>query len=354
MLSPGRGRSRCWRNTTLWPSSQLTNEARHIEQVLQELPDYLGTIIVVDDASTDETAQRVEAVAEEDPRVVLLRNETNQGVGGAMIAGLERAAQLDAQIVVKLDGDGQMPVECLYDLLLPLVSGEADYTKGNRFHDFTALRQMPVLRRFGNAVLSFLTKAAVGYWDCFDPCNGFLAIRGEVLRRLPLQELSKSFFFETSMLSQLYLLGAVVRDIPMPARYGEEVSHLSIPRVIVEFLPRLLAALARRIVLKNFLYDFSMESVFLLAGLPLFIWGGLFGWIKWSHYAALGKPTPTGTVVIGAMMIILGFQLLLSAISEDLRNSPKAPICGGPLSVPPESDEVSTGADALLSTLPPN
>ena len=307
------------------------NEELHIEAVVRSLPEYITTIIVVDDASKDGTCRVVDQLVDDDPRVLLLRHEVNQGVGGAMVTGFERALQLDAQIVVKIDGDGQMSPENLEELLYPLIAGHADYTKGNRFHDFEALSQMPLLRQIGNTALSFFTKAAVGYWDLFDPCNGYVAIRGEVLTRLPLKRISKSFFFETSMLARLYLMGAVVKDVPMPARYGVEVSHMSIPRVIREFIPRLAYCFGRRMLLKNFLYNFSMESVFLLTGIPLLTWGIYFGLSRWSHYATLGEGAPTGTIVISAMTIILGFQLLLSAISEDLRSTPKEPYCRVPL-----------------------
>jgi len=302
------------------------NEAENIADVLRSLPEFVSTIVVVDDASSDGTSEIVEELATRDRRIILLKHGSNQGVGGAMVTGFQQALQLEADIVVKVDGDGQMSPDDLQSLIQPLVDGQADYTKGNRFHDFRSLKRMPLLRRFGNTILSFLTKAAVGYWTLFDPCNGYVAIRGEVLRRLPLESISKSFFFETSMLAQLYLIGAVVKDVPMAARYGGEVSHLSIPKVVVEFLPRLAGCFGRRILLKNFLYDFSMESIYLLVGVPMLSWGLWFGASRWSYYSDIGEPAPTGTVVIAALLIILGFQILLSAIAEDLRGVPREPI----------------------------
>jgi hypothetical protein len=211
-------------------------------------------------------------------------------------------------------------------LLAPLISGRADYTKGNRFRDFQMLRRMPVVRRMGNMVLSFLTKAGVGYWHLFDPCNGYVAIRGDVLRQLPLDSVGRSFFFETSMLAQLYLAGAVVKDVPMSARYGEETSHLSIRRVIWEFPGRLLGCFTRRILLKCFLYDFSMQSLYLLATLFFLGLGAVYGGYHWVWFAMQGRGAPTGTVVLSSMLIVLGFQLLLAAIGEDLRAVPQEPL----------------------------
>jgi len=308
------------------------NEESHIDGFLRSVPPYVKWVVVVDDASTDRTGQIVEEVGRHDSRIILVRHERNQGVGGAMVTGFAKALDLNAQIVAKMDGDGQMCWSDLPDLLRPLVLGEADYAKGNRFRDFRALAKMPVLRRAGNMALSFLTKAAVGYWNLFDPCNGFVAIRGEVLAELPLVKIDRSFFFETSMLARLYLLGAVVRDVPMPARYGVELSSLSIWRTLNQFPPRLLYCFIRRVLLKNFLYDFTMESVYLLTGVPLLVAGVLYGVSKWIHFTALGIGAPTGTVVIPAMMIILGFQLLLSAIGEDVRGIPLEPLCRAGLS----------------------
>lgn len=315
------------------------NEERRIAETLRNLPAYLRHIIVVDDCSRDATSDVVAEFARNDARIELIRHEKNQGVGGAMITGLTRAKELRAQLIVKMDGDGQMSPTDLPALLRPLISGQADFAKGNRFHDFLALTQMPPLRRAGNMGLSFLTKAAVGYWNIADPCNGYVAVRGEVLSALPLSSLQKSYFFETSLLAQLFLLGAVIRDVPMPARYGQEQSKLRIGRVLLEFPPKLLSCLLRRLVLKNFIYDFSMESLYLLAAFPLLIGATLYGGWNWLHYAWLGVGAPTGTVVIPAMMIILGFQLLLSAIGEDVRNVPQRPLCGGALTQ--DEDEVA-------------
>jgi dolichol-phosphate mannosyltransferase len=326
------------------------NEAAHIAEVLDSLPAYLSHIIVVDDASRDATSHIVQHLQEVDSRIVLVRHERNQGVGGAMVSGFRKALELNAHIVVKLDGDGQMSPTDLTALLQPLLQGTADFAKGNRFHDFQALARMPWLRRAGNMGLSFLTKAAVGYWKTFDPCNGYIALRTELLRAIPLEALHKSYFFETSLLAQLYLLGAVVRDVPMPARYGNEKSKLNISRILCEFPPKLVACLLRRIVLKNFIYDFSMESLYLLSAMPLLLLGMLYGGWNWWQYAVQGIGAPTGTVVIPAMLIMLGFQLLLSAVSEDLRAVPEVPLCE-PLAATSRNDGLELEADANASLL---
>jgi dolichol-phosphate mannosyltransferase len=299
--------------------------ADKIEAVLKELPDYLCHIIIVDDASPDNTSELVQAFARHDRRIVLVRHEQNQGVGGAMLTGFRKALELGAQVIVKLDGDHQMAPAYIPALVTPLIEGKADYAKGNRFRDFESLRHMPLVRRVGNLGLSFLTKAATGYWNCFDPTNGYFAIRAEMLAQLPLERIDHGYFFETSMLANLYLLDAFILDVSMPARYRGERSSMSIWRVLVEFPAKLLATLLRRLLLRYFLFDFSMVSVYLLTGIPLILFGLIFGSVKWIHYLKLGVPAPTGTVILPTLALILGIQILLSAIEIDMNAAPKAP-----------------------------
>ena len=299
---------------------------REIQSVLQTVPPYIKYIIVVDDASPDSTAELVTASAREDKRITLMRHPSNQGVGGAMITGFRKALELDAQVAVKIDGDGQMDMDHLTELLKPLLEGRADYTKGNRFRDFKSLQKMPLVRRIGNMGLGFLAKAATGYWNMFDPTNGFNAIRCKVLAQLPLDQIDRTYYFETSILANLNLIGAVVKDIPMPARYQGEVSSLLIHRVLFEFPSKLFATFIRRLVLKNFIYDFSMASIYLLSGLPLLLFGLSFGIYKWIQYASIGIPAPTGTVMLPTLSVLLGIQLLLSAIEIDLRSVPTEPL----------------------------
>jgi dolichol-phosphate mannosyltransferase len=152
-------------------------------------------------------------------------------------------------------------------------------------------------------------------------------MHGDLLRRLPLEKLDRSYFFEVSLLSQLYLLDAVVHDVPIPAKYADEISSLSVWRVMFEFPPRLLYVLIRRIVLKYLVHDFSMASVYLISGLPLLLFGLIFGSIRWIEYSRQGIPAPTGTVMLATLPVILGFQLILSGIGVDLQSVPREPVC---------------------------
>jgi hypothetical protein len=205
----------------------------------------------------------------------------------------------------------------------PLQEDKADFTKGNRFRDLNALRKMPLLRRFGNLGLSFMIKAASGYWNIYDPSNGFIAIKNETLKSINLKKIHKRYFFESSILIELYHANAVVQDVPMKAKYGNEVSGLSVIKTFFEFPPKLFIAFIKRIALKYFLFEFNIASVYLLFGFPLFIIGSLYGVLNFFKYMGENTPAPTGTVVIPTLLIILGFQLLLSAVNYDITNYPK-------------------------------
>jgi dolichol-phosphate mannosyltransferase len=309
------------------------NVAKQIESVLNTMPAFVSQIVTVNDASKDNSAEKIRELAAKDPRIILVEHEKNKGVGGAMITGFNKALSLNPHLIVKMDGDGQMNPDFLPDLLVPLILGKADYTKGNRFRDFQALRQMPPLRRIGNIGLSFMVKASTGYWKCFDPTNGFLAVRADVLKLVPLDKVHQSYFFEISLLSQMYLVGAVIKDMPMPARYGDEKSNLSIKKVLIEFPGKLFICFCRRIILKKFIYDFSIESIYLILGIPMILIGALYGGYYWYINSLANVPSPTGTVVLPALLIMLGFQIILAAIGIDLQSTPQEPVCSGPLTL---------------------
>ncbi len=300
------------------------NEARFIEGVIAGIPDGVDHVIVVNDASTDDTEEVVRRIA--DPRLVLISHPENRGVGGAMASGYRRALELGAEVTVKLDGDGQMDAADIRRLVAPIETGEADYTKGVRFQDRSVVREMPLLRLIGNLGLSFLAKAASGYWNIFDPTNGFTAIERTALERLELDRLSRDFFFETDMLIKLYLLGAVVIDVPTRARYGAETSHLRPGKVLRTFPARLFLGSCRRILWRYFIRDFTAFSAFFLAGTALFSFGLTFGLTKWYWAIVTQAATPIGTVMAAALPLILGFQLLLQAAVLDISNVPHRPI----------------------------
>jgi glycosyltransferase involved in cell wall biosynthesis len=298
--------------------------AQHIEKVVQGVPELVTDIIVVDDASPDDTAEIARRLA--DPRLHVLSHERNGGVGAAMITGYRHALERGADIVVKMDGDDQMDPRYLRALIEPILAGEADYTKGSRFFYTRQLRQMPFVRRAGNLGLSFLTKASSGYWDVFDPTNGYTAIHRRVLEVLDWSNIDRRWFFETSMLIELNLVRAVVRDVQIPAKYAGERSSLSEASALFRFPRKLLTAFFRRIWLQYFVREFSPVSLFLVAGLFLSTFGTLWGLVHWVRSAQTGVEASTGTVMVAVVPLILGVQFLLQAVNLDIQNAPKLPL----------------------------
>jgi dolichol-phosphate mannosyltransferase len=282
------------------------------------------TIVVVDDCSPDDSWEQAQAAA--DSRVHFVRHDHNQGVGGAVLSGYKKALELGALVIVKMDADGQMDPTYLGELVEPIALGEADYSKGNRFLHERALSAMPRLRRLGNVGLSFLTKLASGYWNIFDPTNGYTAIRASLVSALNETAIDRRYFFETSMFLELGLLRAVVRDVYIPARYGDETSHLSEGRALVEFPLRLMRGFLRRIWIQYFLRDFNLVSLFLVSGLALLGFGSVFGAYHWWNSESLGVATPTGTVMLAVLPVILGVQFLLQAVALDVQNIPNRSI----------------------------
>jgi glycosyltransferase involved in cell wall biosynthesis len=297
------------------------NEERHVGQVIRTMPAFVDRIIVVDDCSKDGTLTA--ATATGDARVLAVQTAQNQGVGGAMISGYRRALELGADLIVKMDADAQMSPDHLSHLLDALIDEGYDYAKGNRFLAGESLVFMPKHRLFGNIVLTFLTKLASGYWHIFDPQNGYTAIKAAALGVLNLDRLHPRFFFENDMLVHLNLFHFRVKDVAIPARYGDEKSHLNVMGISLTFPFLLVRRFLRRVYEKYVLRDFSPIALFLFLGALLFGWGAGYGIYLWAHAAVTGIPTPTGTIMLSLLPLILGFQLLLQAIVLDIQETPR-------------------------------
>ena len=297
------------------------NVENYIGKVLSGVPDFVEKIIVVDDASTDGTFSKASSYP--DDRVIVLRHERNRGVGGAMLTGYQKAFQLGMDIAVKMDGDDQMRAEHIIYLVRPLLEGRASYARGNRFSDYRTLNRMPPLRRFGNAWLSFLSKFASGYWNIYDVTNGFTAITAESFGRVDPKHIASGYFFETSMLIELNINGAAVSDVDMPSVYGNESSNIVLHHVVAKFPLLLAKGFVRRIYQRYFIRDFSVLSLCLVTGLPLFLFGLFYGLSLWIFPPSRGNPTPAGTVMLAALPIILGFQLILTALILDVVFTPR-------------------------------
>lgn len=296
------------------------NESAHIGQVIRTMPEFVDQIIVIDDCSTDDTSGAAMAVP--DDRVTLIRNEKNLGVGGAVLAGHQRALDLGADVSVVMGGDAQMDPAYLPALLDPVVSDGYGFSKANRFFSLTSFSGMPRFRIVGNILLSFITKVASGYWHIFDPQNGYTAIRSDVLRKLPLDSISHGYQFENDLLIYLNILGIRVKDVSIPAVYGTEVSGIKLSRTAPGVAYLLFRGFWRRIFWKYVLWAFSPIALLLFTGMLLVAVG--LGVGIWVVVVALGSVSPSaGTVLLAVAPLLLGVQLLLAALVLDIVESPR-------------------------------
>ncbi|WBY17525.1 glycosyltransferase family 2 protein [Erythrobacteraceae bacterium WH01K] len=308
------------------PSYKVTD---HVLGVIEAIGPEVHSIYVVDDCCPDGSGALVEQRCT-DPRVTVIRHEENKGVGGAVMTGYTAAIAAGVDVIVKLDGDGQMNPALIETIARPVLEGHADYAKGNRFHSLWNVRQMPRVRLWGNAALSFLTKLSSGYWRVFDPTNGYTAIHAKAAQALEFRNISERYFFETDMLINLGNARAVVADVPMEAVYGDETSNLHIRSVLGQFFTKHMRELSKRIFYTYFLRDFNLASAQLLLGLILLAFGGVFGAIEWYISISTGAPASTGTVMLAVLPIILGFQLFLNFLALDMSNEPRTPIQPAP------------------------
>lgn len=298
---------------------------KHVLDVIARMGPEVNTIYVVDDCCPENSGQYVQQ-HNTDPRVRVLYNDVNKGVGGATKHGYQEALADGMDIVIKVDGDGQMDPALIPMFIKPLLDGRADYTKGNRFFSYEHFNRMPRIRLFGNAVLTFFTKASSGYWNIFDPNNGFTAIHRRALGMLPLDKINNRYFFESDMLFRLNSIRAVVLDVPMVAVYEDEESGLRIKDILLLFLKGHAINFGKRIGYNYFLRDFNMASLELLCSIGLLVFGFIYGGIHWAHSVMTQNPAAGGVVMLAGLSVIVGVQLFLSVFNYDVQNTPRIPL----------------------------
>lgn len=293
-----------------------------IATVIETMPAFVDHIVIVDDCSPDATSDVVRAST--DPRVHLIRHEVNQGVGGAIITGHKAAMDLGSEVNVIMAGDAQMDPAYLPALLDKVTDEGFGFAKANRFFAPESFEGMPRYRVFGNITLSFMTKLASGYWHLFDPQNGYTAVRTEVLERVPLDHVARRYSFENDLLIHLNILQVPAVDVPIPAVYGEEVSSIKLSSVIPELMNMLIKGFWRRIWYRYVLWSFSPIALLLFMGLLLFVFG--LGVALWVCFQVASSVVATAaTVMLAALPLMIGTQMLISALQLDIQASPATP-----------------------------
>ena len=296
--------------------------ARSIVEVVRSIPSYVDKVVVVDDACPENSSDILK-LSNPPKKVKILVHEINQGVGGATITGYKYCLEQNYDIVIKMDSDGQMDPSKMFKLIDPIIENRADYVKGNRFFSIDSLKQMPRIRIVGNAILSLLTKISTGYWNIFDPTNGYTAISSKCLVKIPLQKLSQRYFFESDLLFRLSIIRAVVNDVDIPARYGNEISNLKIHKVILPFIWKHIANYNKRFFYNYILRDMNIATIFFPLGLVSLLIGTIRGIIAWIRSTNTNIPATAGNVVLTSFLLLAGIQFILGFINYDINITPR-------------------------------
>lgn len=300
------------------PCYKVSNK---INGVLKSLPSFIDSIYLIDDCCPDHSTDGLQ-----DNNVLnlnIIKNQINLGVGGAVKVGYRKALLDGNDVIVKIDGDGQMRGMDIIKLISPILDKRADYVKGNRFLRYKNIKAMPLIRLFGNASLSLITKFSTGYWNISDPTNGFTAIHRSALEELPLDKISDRYFFESDMLFRIGMISGVVIDVPVESIYEDENSSLEIHKIIHEFIYKNIKNFIKRIIYSYYIKELNIGSFELPIGLLLLIFGLTYGIVNWVESNSLGIFTPNGIIMICVTSVIVGVQMLLSFINYDIASTPQ-------------------------------
>jgi len=295
------------------------NEEKMISQVLNTMPDFVDLVVVVDDASTDRTAEIVTSYSLRPvSRVRLIQHDHNQGVGAAIITGYKVALAQDMDVVVVMNGDAQMDPDDLPRLVEPVVRDETDYAKGNRLFRGESWRMIPHHRYLGNSVLSLLTKIASGYWHVADSQTGYTVISRTALQRLPLDRIYKRYGMPNDILIELNIANFRVRDMSVRPVYNiGEVSGIRLRKVIPAISWLLVRGFCRRLTEKYIIRDFHPLVFFYALGLLLLPAGAMFGSYLLIYRAFVGRVAAT-SAIFAAFLMVSGLQSLFFAMWFDM------------------------------------
>ncbi|MFZ5909487.1 MAG: glycosyltransferase family 2 protein [Chloroflexota bacterium] len=295
------------------------NEERLLGRTLETMPSFVDYIVVVDDCSNDNTNAIARQYAESQPgRIILIRHEINQGVGGAIATGYKwcRDHQIDATAVMA--GDAQMDPADLSALLDPVITGTLDYAKGNRLITGEAWNKIPRLRYLGNAMLSLLTKIASGYWHIADSQSGYTVANLKTLQTLDLDHIYKRYGMPNDLLVKLNIFNFRVGDVPVKPIYGiGEKSGIKPLRMIPKLAWQMGKLFLYRMVQKYIIRDFHPLVFFYLTGSIMFLGGLIFGLYLFFYRLFAGAVEAT-SALMAVFLFITGMQSLFFAMWFDM------------------------------------
>ncbi len=300
------------------------NEERLIQKTIDTLPDFIDHVITVNDASTDNTLEVLKKIKKKNKKLEIIDNKDNQGVGGALMSGYRFALEnTEAEAIGIVAGDAQFDSSYLRPMLDDFLDQSADYVKASRFFHREAFKTMPRYRQFGNIFISLLTKFSTGYYSITDITNGCGFLRRSIVEKVDFSMVQKRYDYETSMLTALSIADAKVIDHAVPAIYGLETSAIKLVPTALRNLRAVWVGFWRRIFYKYVLFGLHPIALFLFSGVFLFVIGVLLGtYLFFEKILTENSPT-SGSVMLCVLPIILGFQLILTALSMDVANQRK-------------------------------
>jgi dolichol-phosphate mannosyltransferase len=297
------------------------NAGTTILDVVQGVLDLVDFIIVVDDACPNRSGEIVSRKFEGNKKVIVITSNINTGVGGATIVGMRYARKIGAEVLIKIDSDNQMDPTYISKYAAILKSGSADYVKGNRFFFIRNAKSMPRIRFYGNLGLGLLSKISTGQWFLNDFTNGYIGINGKLIDRIEDSDLEMRYFFETSMLYNLYLLSAKIVEVPMKAIYFENGSSgLSPIYSLYEFSIKNIKMAIKRILIAYYLREISFGSIMLMIGLKLMIFSMIYS-LYLLKRSIEGELASNGSIYILTVSTIMAFQSIIVFLAEDFNRS---------------------------------
>ena len=299
------------------------NVGESIKNFLKQIPEYVDQIYLIDDCCPLKTGKIVEENISNFKKVSISYNNKNLGVGGAVKVGYQESLKNNIDIIVKIDGDNQMNPNEINKLVKPLLNGEYGYAKGNRFLMKEEIENYPIVKFYGNIFLSFMSKLSSGYWDIFDPINGYTAITKECLQKLNLDKIDNGYFFESDMLYNLYLCKFRVKDIPVKIKYYKnQIQNMSVIKESFNFLFKNISRTIRRVKIIYFNNNFTLGSFFAGMFFLNFVFTLFYGGFNYFYHYISNEFAPTGVIVISAVSLLLMFLSLMIFLILDSFNNP--------------------------------
>lgn len=313
------------KNKTIGVIVPAYNEELLIGKTLSSMPDFVDTIITINDCSRDRTKEVICGLMEKDRRITLIDHAVNKGLGQSLIDGYLKSREMRIDITAVMAGDAQMDPNDLESVVMPILDDIADYAKGNRLLIQDVAEHMPFHRLIGNAGLTFLTKFATGYWHVIDPQCGYTAISRRALMAIPIERMTKRYGYNADILNMLNIQNFAVADVEVRPVYDKEKSKIKLYKYIPHISCLLTKLFIRRLKSKYIIRDFNPLCLSYLFGMFLLFFGTIPFAIRLIYMYYLTTEFPQTSLLCLMFITLIGLQVLLFAIQFDKEDN--RPLC---------------------------